>query len=112
MFHLLDRHTTGVGNISRRTHRSARITRSWLHEQLFDFRAGNDFLVQLDVQRTAACKRDLAGFLEDVTQIVIHHLQRQLFEQRLHARGVVDVRLVSNVAFALRPQPLISFGEK
>ncbi len=40
---------------------------------------------------------------------MVDHLQGQLLEQRLHARRVVDVRLVGDVAFALGTQPLDEF---
>ena len=39
-----------------------------LHEQLLDVVAGDDLLVQLDVQRAAAGEGDLAGFLEDIAE--------------------------------------------
>ncbi|RMS21444.1 hypothetical protein ALP71_05819 [Pseudomonas coronafaciens pv. garcae] len=36
---------------------------------------------------------------------MVHHLQRQLFEQRLHAGGVVDIRLISHIADTLGAKP-------
>ncbi len=105
MFHLLDRHTAGMRNIGRSAYCRTGITGRGLHEQLFDFRAGDDALVEFDVQRTATGESDLAGFLEDVTQVVIHHLQRELFEQRLHARSVVNVGFIGHVANAFRAEP-------
>ncbi|MCY1420537.1 hypothetical protein D9M71_361620 [compost metagenome] len=106
MLHLLDRHAAGVGHIGCRADCGTGITGRRLYEQLFDVVAGDDFLVQLDVQRTATGIGQLAGFLEHVAQVVVDHLQRNLFEQRLNAGGVVDVRLVGDVAFALWTQPL------
>jgi len=109
VFHLLDRHAASVGHIRRCTNCGTGITGRRLYEEFFDFRAGNDFLVQLHVQRAAARKGHLAGFLEDVAQVVVDHLQRQFFKQRLHAGRVVDVRLVGDIAFALWPQPFDQF---
>ncbi|OMP11032.1 hypothetical protein COLO4_04070, partial [Corchorus olitorius] len=106
VFHLLDRHAAGMGNISRGADCGTGVAGGGLHEQFGHVRTGDDLLVQLDVQRAAAGEGQLAGFLEDVAQVVVDHLQGQFLEQRLHAGGVVDVRLVGDVAFALRTQPL------
>ena len=43
---------------------------------------------------------------EDVAEVMLDHLQRQVLEQLLHARRVVDVRVVGNVAVAHRAQPV------
>ena len=98
-----------MGHVGRRANGGAGIARRRLYEQLFHVVAGNDLLVQLHVQRTAAGEGQLAGVLEDVAQVVVDHLQGQLLEQRLHAGGVVDVRLVGDVAFSFRAQPLDQF---
>ncbi len=109
MFHLLHRHTTSVGYIGGRTDGGAGIAGRRLHEQLFHVVTGDDFLVQFDVQRATAGEGQLAGVLEDVAQVMVDHLQGQLLEQRLHTGGVVDVRLVGDVAFTLGAQPLDQF---
>ena len=60
----------------------------------------------LSLTLSARREGQLAGFLEDVAEVVVHHLQGQLLKQLLHARRVVDVRVVGDVAMAHRAQPV------
>ena len=94
-----------MGNVGSRTDGGTGVTGSRLDEQLLDVRTGNDLLVELDVQRAAAGEGQLAGFTQGVAQVVVDHLQGDLFEQRLHAGRIMDVRLVGDVAFALGAKP-------
>src|SRR5690606_6785818 len=80
VLHFFYRDTALNGYIRGGTHGGASITRRRLYEQFFNLFAGNDFLVQFDVERAAAGKRKLAGFLDDIPQVVIHHFQRELLE--------------------------------
>ncbi len=101
-----------MGDVGGGTHRGTGVAGSGLNEQLLHLGPGDDFLVELDVQRAAAGESDLAGLLDDVAQIVVHHLQRQLLEQRLHGGGVMDVRVVGDIAFALGPEPVDQLGRE
>src|SRR5690554_699024 len=112
VFHLLHRHAILHRDVGGGTDSGTGIAGSGLDEQLLDLGAGNDLLVEFDVQRAAAGKGDLAGFTDDIAQVVVHHFQRQLLEQGLHAGGIMDVGVVGDVAFALGPQPLDQLGRE
>ena len=112
MLHLLHRHAALVRHVGRRADRGAGVAGRRLDEQLLHFGARDDLLVELTFQRAAAGESDLAGLADDIAEVVVHHLQRELLEQRLDARGVMDVGIVSDVAFALGPQPLDQLGRE
>ena len=109
MLHLLDRNAACDRYVRGSTDGRARIARCRLHKQFLDVRAGDDLLIQLDVQRAAAGKGQPAGLLEDVAEVILDHLQREILEQLLHARRVVDVRVVGDVAVAHRAEPVDQF---
>jgi hypothetical protein len=46
-----------------------------LDEELLHVGAGDDALVELDVQRAAAGEGQLAGLAQDVAEVVVDHLQ-------------------------------------
>ncbi len=112
MLHLLYRNAALHRHIGRRTDSGSSITGGRLDEQLLDLLAGDDLLVEFDVERTTAGKGDLAGLADDVTEVVVHHLQRKLLEQRLHAGRVMNIRVVGDIAFALGSQPLDQLGRE
>ncbi len=112
VFHLLDGHTVFDRNVRGSTDRRTGITRGRLYEQFFHVRARDDALVEFDVQGTATGKGQAAGFLENVAEIIIDHLQRQLLEQGLHGRRVMDVGVIGDVALTLGPEPLDQLGRE
>ena len=54
MLHFLDGNPALVRDIGGGTDGRPGITGSRLHKELFDIRAGNDALIELDIERTAA----------------------------------------------------------
>src|SRR5690606_14719766 len=80
VLHLLYRYATLMRDVRGGADRSPSITRGRLHEQFLHLWTSNDLLVELDVQRATAGKGNLAGLADDVAQVVVHHLQRQLLE--------------------------------
>jgi hypothetical protein len=112
VLHLLDRDATLHRDVGRCANRRAGVTGGRLDEEFAYVRTGNDLLVELDVQRPAAGKGKAAGLPQDVAQIVVEHLQRQILEQLLHARRVMDVGIVGDIPARFGPSHSTSFGEK
>jgi hypothetical protein len=113
VFHLLHRHAALHRDIGGRADGGAAVARGRLDEELLHVGAGDDALVELDVERAAAGEGQAAGLAQDVAEVVVQHLQGDVLEQLLHARRVMDVGVVGDVALARRgPSHSISFGEK
>jgi hypothetical protein len=108
VLHLLHRHAALHRDVGGRADGGAGIARGRLHEEFLHLGAGDDLLVELDVERAAAGEGQPAGLAQDVAEVVVHHLQRQVLEQLLHARRVVDVGVVGDVADALRGRAIRS----
>ena len=67
VLHLLYRNAALHRHIGRRTDSGSSITGGRLYEQLLDLLAGDDLLVEFDVERATAGKGDFAGLADDVT---------------------------------------------
>jgi hypothetical protein len=106
VLHLLHRHAALHRYIGGRADGGAAVARGRLDEKLLHVGAGDDALVELDVERAAAGEGQAAGLAQDVAEVMVEHLQGDVLEQLLHARRVVDVGVVGDVALAPRAEPV------
>jgi hypothetical protein len=112
VLHLFDRNAALYRDVGGCADGRAGIAGGRLDEEFAHIRAGDDLLVELDVERAAAGKGEAAGLAQDVAEVMLDHLQRQILEQLLHARRVVDVGVVGDVSRALRAQPVDQLRRK
>jgi hypothetical protein len=112
MLHFFDRHAALHRDVGRGADGRSGVARRRLDEEFADVRAGDDLLVELDVQRAATGKSEAAGLAQNVAEVMLDHLQRQILEQLLHARRVMDVGVVGAVSRTFGPSQSTSFGEK